>query len=139
MKLLLTTLFHKNRQFFLYCVFGASGVTLDFLTYSAVVRWGGGHYQIANGIGYAAGTALSFALNAGFNFKTRDWLPLRFISFFSVAALGWAVSAGVLHFTVGRLGLDKYLAKVVTIFVVVPLQYNLNRLFSFRKSQNQAR
>jgi putative flippase GtrA len=134
MKFSLTTLFQKNRQFLLYCVFGGSGVTLDFITYSAVVRWGGGHYQIANGIGYAAGTALSFALNARFNFKTLNWLPLRLISFFSVATLGWATSAGFLHITVRRMGLDKYLAKVLTIFVVVPLQYNLNRLFSFRKS-----
>jgi putative flippase GtrA len=133
MKAKLTALFVGNRQFILYCLIGASGATLDFLVYSAVVKWGGGHYQIANAIGYAAGTALSFILNAHFNFKTRDVILLRLISFFGVATLGWAASAGILQVTVGSLGWNKYLAKLATIFVTVLLQYNLNRLLSFRK------
>jgi putative flippase GtrA len=139
MKIFLTESFRNNRRFFLYCVIGISGVTLDFLVYSAIVKWGGGHYQIANAIGYACGTALSFTLNAIFNFKTRDWLPLRFFSFFGVAALGWAVSAGLLHVAVARLGWNKYVAKLMTIFVVVLLQYNLNRLLSFRKISDRSK
>ena len=134
MKKKLMDLFHGNRQFVLYCLIGASGATLDFLVYSAIVKWGGGHYQIANAIGYAAGTALSFTLNARFNFKVRDWLAMRLVSFFGVATLGWAASAGILQMTVGWLGWNKYLAKLATIFVTVLLQYNLNRLLSFRKT-----
>jgi putative flippase GtrA len=126
-------LFRSNRQFVHYCLIGVSGATLDFLVYSAVVKWGGGRYQIANAIGYASGTALSFILNAHFNFKTRDVLLLRMVSFFGVATLGWAASAGILQMTVGWLGWNKYLAKLTTIFVTVLLQYNLNRLLSFRK------
>jgi putative flippase GtrA len=134
MKNILTALFHGNRQLLLYCLIGTSGATLDFLIYSAIVKWGGGHYQIANAIGYASGTALSFTLNARFNFKTSDWLMLRLMSFFGVAALGWATSAGILQLTVGWLGWNKYLAKLMTTFVTVLLQYNLNRLVSFRKA-----
>jgi len=134
MKNQLIALFHGNRQFLLYCLIGASGVTLDFLIYSAIVKWGGGHYQIANAVGYASGTAFSFTLNARFNFKVSDWLAMRLISFFGVASLGWAASAGFLQLTVGWLGWNKYLAKLMTIFVSVPLKYNLNRLFSFRKA-----
>jgi putative flippase GtrA len=135
----LIILFRGNRQFVLYCLIGASGATLDFLVYVAVVKWGGGHYQIANAIGYACGTALSFSLNARFNFRTRDLLMLRLISFFGVATLGWAASAGILQMAVGWLGWNKYLAKLMTIFVTVLLQYNLNRLLSFRKLSNGQR
>jgi len=135
MKAVLTELFVNNRRFALYCLIGASGVTLDFLTYSVLITWGGLHHQAANAVGYALGTLLSFTLNALFNFKTRDWLPLRFLSFCGVATLGWMSSAGVLYLTVDRLGLDKYLAKALTIIVAVVLQYNLNRLVSFRKAK----
>ena len=133
MRFFLTALFLNNRRFVLYCIIGLTGTTLDFCLYSALVKWTGVHYQIANAIGYASGTVLSFTLNVLFNFKTRDWLPLRFLSFCGVAFLGWASSAGVLFVTVARLGLDKYLAKLVAMVVVVLLQYNLNRLLSFRK------
>jgi len=123
----------SRRQFVLYCVIGASGALLDFGVYSLLVKEAQLHYEIANAIGYASGTVLSFFLNAHFNFKTRDALPLRFLSFCGVGLLGWAMSAGILFLTVGHLGWDKYLAKLVTIVAVVLLQYNLNRLISFKK------
>ena len=126
--------FLRNRQFLLYCAIGASGVTLDFSVYSLMLKSAALDYQAANAAGYAAGTLLSFFLNAHFNFKTRDWLALRLFSFCTVALLGYAASAGTLYLLVARLGLDKYLSKLVTLAVVVALQYNLNRLVSFRKS-----
>jgi putative flippase GtrA len=122
-----------RRQFIIYCLIGASGALLDFLVYSLLVKETQLHYEIANAIGYAAGTVLSFFLNAHFNFKTRNALSLRFLSFCGVALLGWALSAGILYVAVEHLGWDKYLAKLSTIVAVVLLQYNLNRLISFKK------
>ena len=127
-------IFSRNRQFVLYCVIGASGVTLDFLLYSLLVKTAALNYQAANAVSYASGTLLSFFLNAHFNFRTRNWVTLRLFSFCTVALLGWVVSAGTLYVLVARLGLDKYLSKLGTLVVVVMLQYNLNRLISFRKS-----
>ena len=126
------TLFEK-KQFLLYCVIGMSGVALDFGTYSLLVKANVLNYQAANAVGYSSGTLLSFIMNARFNFRVTDKIPLRLISFFSVAFLGWLVSAGLLYLLIGRFGFDKYLSKIATLFVVLLLQYNLNRLFSFRK------
>ena len=75
----------------------------------------------------------SFALNARFNFRTRDRIRSRFIAFCAVAVLAWTVSAAMLHVAVVQLGIDKYVAKSFTIVVIVLLQYNLNRLVSFRR------
>ena len=122
-----------RRQFVVYCLIGASGAMLDFGIYSLLVKETHLHYEFANAIGYASGTVLSFFLNAHFNFKTCDALPLRFLSFCGVAFLGWMLSAGILFVTVDRLDWDKYLAKLATIVAVVLLQYNLNRLISFKK------
>ncbi|HEX4265689.1 MAG TPA: GtrA family protein [Verrucomicrobiae bacterium] len=127
-------LFLRNRQFILYCVIGASGVSLDFLVYSILLRTGTLQYQAANAVGYASGTLLSFFLNASFNFRVRNQILLRLFSFCLVASVGWAVSAGMLYLFVNRLGFDKYLSKMATLVVVVVLQYNFNRLVSFRKS-----
>jgi putative flippase GtrA len=122
-----------RRHFLGYCLIGGSGAMLDFLVYSLLVKETHLHYEVANAIGYASGTVLSFFLNAHYNFKIRDALPLRFLSFCGVAFLGWALSAGILFVTVDRLVWDKYLAKLAAIVAVVLLQYNLNRLISFKK------
>jgi putative flippase GtrA len=124
----------RNRQFLLYCIIGVSGVSLDFLIYSILLKTGTLQYQAANAVGYTAGTLLSFFLNARLNFKVRDRLTLRLFFFCLVATLGWAASAATLYLLVNRAGLNKYLAKLITLAIVVILQYNLNRLISFRKS-----
>jgi putative flippase GtrA len=90
--------------------------------------------KAANAIGYASGTLLSFILNAKFNFRVTDRIALRLLSFFCVAALGYLASRGLLGWLIGDCGFGKYLSKAATLVVVVLLQYNLNRLISFRKS-----
>jgi putative flippase GtrA len=123
-----------KKQFLLYCLIGLSGTLLDFGVYSQLVRTRLFDYQAANAISYASGTMLSFVLNTRFNFRVNDKIGLRLVCFFGVALLGWAVSAGLLHLLVGVCGYNKYLSKAATLVVVVILQYNLNRRFTFRKS-----
>ena len=123
----------KRKQFLLYCLIGGCGTLLDFSTYTLLLKFSGLGYQVANAIGYAAGSALSFVLNAKFNFRVADKIPLRLLVFFSVALLGWLVSAGLLRLLIGGYAFNQYVAKFATLFIVVLLQYNLNRLLSFRK------
>jgi putative flippase GtrA len=124
---------HKQ-QLLLYCVIGFSGVGLDYCIYSLLVGTKLLDYQAANAIGYASGTLLSFILNAKFNFRVTDRIALRVLSFFCVAALGYLASRGLLGWLIGDCGFGKYLSKAATLVVVVLLQYNLNRLISFRKT-----
>jgi putative flippase GtrA len=124
----------QKKQFLLYCVIGFSGVTLDFAIYTALVKTVSLNYQVANAIGYASGTLLSFLLNAKFNFRVTDKIALRLLIFFSVAVVGWLVSAALLYWLIGHFHLGKIVSKLATLVVVVLLQYNLNRLFSFRKT-----
>jgi putative flippase GtrA len=124
----------QKRQFLLYCLIGASGASLDFGTYSLLVNTRWLDYQGANAAGYACGTLLSFTLNARYNFRLTDHLHWRLASFFGVAFLGWLVSAGLLHVLIGGYGANKYAAKLASLVVIVLLQYNLNRLISFRKT-----
>jgi putative flippase GtrA len=124
----------QKKQFLLYCIIGASGVTLDFGIYSLLGITRLLDYQAANVVGYSSGTLLSFILNARFNFHVTDKIPSRLISFFGIAFFGWLVSASLLYLLIARFGLDKYVSKFATLIVVVLLQYNLNRLLSFRKT-----
>ena len=107
---------------------------LDFGIYSFLIRSRFLEYQAANAIGYASGTTLSFILNARFNFRVSDRIVQRLVCFFGVALIGWTISAGLLRLFIENYGFNKYLAKMITLVVVMLVQYNLNRWFSFRKS-----
>jgi len=127
------SILQRRRQFLLYCLIGITGASLDLCVYSALLKWGHLHYQSANLIGYACGGLLSFGLNARFNFKTGDLLLLRFTLFILASLLGWASSAGILFIAIDRLALDQYVAKIVTIFAVVAIQYQFNKRISFKR------
>lgn len=60
MKSAIFSLVKTRRQFALYCIIGASGVTFDFLIYSLLINEAHLNYEIANAVGYFSGTVLSF-------------------------------------------------------------------------------
>ncbi len=124
----------QKKQFFIYCAIGGSGTALTCLLYALLVKYAGQTVQVANAIGYAAGTLLSFVLNAWFNFRVSDRIIQRLTAFFGVAFLGWLASAGLLYILVGQWHWNALYAYVIVILTVVLLQYNLNRIFSFRKT-----
>ena len=118
-------------QFLLYCLCGGIGVATDYAVFWLAVT-GGLWYQAANALGYLAGTLASFALNRVVTFKQRDRVGQRLAMFLAVAGLGFAVSAALLWGLVDLAGLDARLAKLLTLPLVVVLQFSLNRRFSFR-------
>jgi putative flippase GtrA len=121
-----------RRQFVFYCAIGLTGATLDFLLYCALVHWCRLHHQPANLISVSCGIANNFWLNALFNFRVRDRLWARFATFYAVGCFGIALSALMLYLGIDRLNMDKTLAKLATVALVVIVQYNLNRILSFR-------
>jgi len=121
----------RLRQFVLYAICGGTGVGVDLALYSSLI-WAECNYQVANAVGYAAGTLASFALNRHFTFKTYDKTLRRLGLFFATAFLGYLVSGTLLWLLVGRLDWNPLLAKLATLAVVLVLQFSLNRAITFR-------
>ena len=121
-------------QFFLYCICGGAGVLCDFLLYYCVLNLGIS-YQIANIMGYITGTLVSFLLNRHITFNVRDKMARRLMLFLSVAGIGFFVSAALLWILVSMLSIDACYAKLLTLPVVVTLQFSLNRWITFRQNQ----
>lgn len=134
----------QKRQFVLYCIIGASCTCVDFGTFWVLVKTGVlkplltniniHDYQVANCISYTCGTVCSFFLNAHFNFRMTDRMAQRLAVFLIVGLIGYLASAGLLHILAGHYGLNTYLSKAATLVVVVLIQYNLNKMISFRKA-----
>jgi putative flippase GtrA len=127
-------LISQNRQFLLYCIIGMSGTTLDCGVYFVLLWTGLLKYQAANVAGYASGTLLSFILNTRYNFRISDRIVRRLACFFGVAFVGLSISALLLHLLIDHYQLNRYLAKIPTLVVVMLVQYNLNRWISFRRT-----
>lgn len=124
----------EKRQFLLYIAIGGCGSLITYACYALLVQVFHVHYQIANAVGYGLGTLFSFAMNARYNFQTKDKLLLRLVSFLIVALIGGAVAAGILALLVGHFKMHPLIGYVIALMAVPLIQYNLNRLISFRKT-----
>jgi len=123
-------------QFLLYCVCGGIGVTTDYLIYYSALTLGL-WYQAANALGYASGTLASFFLNRKITFGVHDKVARRLAIFFGVAAIGFSASALMLWLMVDVMAVDAKLAKLLTLPVVVVIQFSMNRHFTFSEKSRQ--
>lgn len=124
------------RKFFLYAACGGAGVLADLAVYAALLHFGIG-YQKANLTGYLLGTLLSFTLNRRFTFGIYDQTLRRLALFFGVAAFGYGVSTLLLWILVEAGDLHPLIAKLLTLPVVLLVQFTLNRSITFRTASHE--
>lgn len=122
----------RYKHFIKYALIGITGVTLDMILYYVLNTYTDMHYQIANLISVSLGISNNFILNALLNFKVKDRLTMRFIQFYSVGLFGLLISAGLLYWFIEILCLNEMLSKAFTIGIVTLIQFNLNKIITFK-------
>lgn len=125
-------IFAKYRQLIVYCIIGCTGATLDFVVYALLTGCTGLHYQLANFLSVSFGIINNFFLNRQFNFKTKDKMLKRLVSFYGVGMFGWALSAGCLWLLIELFGVNAIVSKLGTIFFVTIVQFCLNKFITFK-------
>ena len=129
-------LFTKYRHFIIYSMIGVTGASLDYLTFllfTNVFHW---NIILSNVLSVTLGVTDSFVLNLLFNFKVKDKLFLRAVSFYTVGAIGMGLSTLILHIFVTDLGFNKAIVKLLSLIIVVLVQYKFNKTISFRDKKN---
>lgn len=127
--------FPHVRQLILYAVFGACSAGLDFAIYTALVELTAMPYLAANCISVLAGISTSFMLNRSYNFKVKDHTSRRFVTFLIVGLLGLMLSNAFLYLCIDVQGMDKVVAKLLSIVLVAGLQFLINKYVTFKPAK----
>jgi putative flippase GtrA len=93
---------------------------------------------VANCISVTMGITISFLLNTFLNFKVRDRLFVRAVSFYAVGFTGLALSSLLLYLGIEVLHVDGLFVKIILVFIVAAVQFILNKLVTFRKRTGEA-
>ncbi len=125
-------LYRQQREFVLYSLIGVTGVALDFGVFLALTVWVGLSPNVATAISVSCGILNNFVLNVRFNFQVRDRYVARFLSFYLVGMIGVILSVAVLTIG-GYLGWAPIWSKVVSLPIVVVVQFAMNKLVTFRR------
>lgn len=126
-------LYNRFRNLILYGIIGGCCAALDFGIYTALCYWDVMPYLVANIISIHVGIFTSFVLNRSINFKVKDKVTMRFLSFYAVGLTGLGISELMLYLMVTVGGLNQVLCKLLSIVVVALVQFMLNKYITFRK------
>lgn len=120
------------QQLISYGVIGILAAGVDFGVFTFINNWGGGSISpvIANIAGTFTGFLVSFSCNTFLNFKKKDRLFRRFLSYFGICLLGMGISSMVIYLFEGYINLS--ILKILCIGGAAIFQFILNKLFTFR-------
>lgn len=130
---MIKTIFNNYRNLIIYAVIGTCCAGLDFCIYSALCYSRLMPYLVANIISINCGIICSFILNRSLNFKVKDKILLRFLSFYAVGLTGLGISEVMLYVMVTKSGWNELICKLVSIIVVALIQFVLNKFITFQK------
>lgn len=133
MKEKIINLYSRFRNLILYGIIGGFCAGLDFGIYTVLCYWDIMPYLWANIISIHVGIFTSFVLNRSINFKVKDKVKTRFLSFYTVGLVGLGISTLMLWMMVDMAHWNEIVCKLVTIVVVALVQFLLNKYITFKQ------
>lgn len=130
------TQYYRFRNLILYGIIGGLCATLDFCIYTILCHFDIMPYLWANVISIHCGIFTSFLLNRTFNFKVKDKVTQRFLSFYIVGLIGLGISEGLLYLMVNIGDCSELFSKLISVIVVALVQFILNKYITFKTTQS---
>jgi len=116
-----------------YLVIGLMAMVIDVGLYFLLYGTLGMSPVLATIISVAVAILFGFWGNQKYNFKVNDNIWKRFISYASINSVGMVLSIVFIYVFNSKLGFDAGIVKILSLGVIVAMQYLLNRIISFNK------
>lgn len=130
----------KFMQFVRFCFVGLSSSLIMFCSYS-VTYLISKNYYLANIIGFLFSTLNSFIWNKRFVFRNNksrksDYIKEYLKTLVSYSFTGLILSNILLYLWIEKVGISGLIAPIINIIIVTPLNFVLNKLWTFKNSDN---
>lgn len=133
---------NRDRSIMQFIKFGVVGVSNTFVSYFTYVLMCmmGFNFHIGNLAGFVIGVLNSFYWNNRYVFKieeneSRTWWKALAKTFVSYGFSGLVVTEILLIFWIDVIGVSSYVAPILNLFITVPLNFMLNKLWAFKKEK----
>lgn len=134
---------NKKDNFLQFVKFGFVGFINTVISYVvyAVLTFIGVPYLIASVLGFIAGVLNSYALNSRYVFKVKTDEhrnePIVVVkTFITYAVTGLIIANILLVLFVEKLGIGKYIAKLLTLAITVPMNFLISKFWTYKGKKN---
>lgn len=130
---------HQWKSFMQFVKFGLVGVSNTIISYIIYVTslYIGLDILIANFLGFMVSVFNSFYWNNKFVFKTQKGQQRSIVksllkTYMSYALTGICLNSILLIILVNYFGISEYIAPIIIIFITIPINFILNKLWAFK-------
>lgn len=123
-----------SEQIFRFLLTGGIATALHYLTLAVCVyvfQWSA---WLGSGIGYLAGSVISYMMNYFFTFGSALSHNQAVPRFYFAVAIGWALNTSVIALLVEGMSWNPWLAQVFSTLIVITWNFTAARLWVFRLS-----
>jgi putative flippase GtrA len=125
------------RQFAKFALVGGSGVLVNLAVFNLtlLILSGRSHPAtdyIANGLGFIVSVATNYYLNRRWTFRSDGSIGREFPKFLTVSVAAYALNVAVFGLCHTKFGLASNPSQLIAIAFVMPFNYVMNKLWSFR-------
>lgn len=124
-----------NKNFKQFIGFGIVGIFNNLIclaVYYPIVFINAELYLLANVCGFLISTLNAYIMNSKFVFKTKKFNKRSLAKTYCTYLISLGISTFLLYIMVNRLGIDAKLAPIFCLFITVPFNFLLNRLWVYR-------
>ena len=130
----------SGRQFVKFCFVGASGVLVNLAVFNlTLLAWNlvAGDTPtvskyLGNLLGFVVSVMTNYYLNRRWTFRSSGAVSSELPKFFTVSVVAYLVNLAVFTLALHGLHLSDNLSQLVAIACVMPINFALNKLWSFR-------
>lgn len=123
----------KNwRQFFRYLVVGGSSFAIEYSAFFVLLQLYHVHYLLANSLVYGVVSAVNFAINRLWTFKSQTRVGRQVALYLTLLAFNFLASNLMLYILSGKLLVPPLLAKVAVMVMVVLWNFVLYKKVIYR-------
>jgi putative flippase GtrA len=116
-----------------YLIIGLMAMAIDLGLYFLLYIKFGVNPILATIVSVAVAILFGFVGNQKYNFKVKNNVIKRFISYASINSIGMVLSIIFIYIFNSILGFNAGIVKVLSLGVIVSMQYLFNRFISFNK------
>lgn len=126
-------------QFIKFGIVGLSNTALSYVVFTILVLLGT-HYLIANAISFVAGVSNAFYWSNKYVFKKgvnekRGLLQSLLKTFMAYGFTGLILNSLMLYLFVEKYNISSLIAQALCLLITVPLNYILNKYWSFKTKE----
>jgi len=132
----------SGRQFVKFAVVGATGTVVNLVVLKATLfLWGRllgdptlGVEVFASGLAFCVAVVNNYLLNRWWTFRATGSFSVQALKFFIVSCAGLGLNELAFWVFRGQLGIDVLISQGLAILCVLPFNFIVNKLWSFREA-----